>query len=66
MKQMSIYDLINTDSEKQVKVFADRWHIEQIEYSTAMELVTKNHYMHRKCPCSKAFGLINDRGGVME
>lgn len=63
MKQMSIYDLINTDSEKQVKVFADRWHIEQIEYSTAMELVTKNHYMHRKCPCSKAFGLINDKGG---
>jgi hypothetical protein len=32
--------------------------IEQINYKTAMELVVENHYLHRKCPCSFAFGLF--------
>lgn len=32
--------------------------IKQISYREAMEIVVKNHYLHRKCPCSIAFGLL--------
>ena len=32
--------------------------IERIDYKTAMDLVVKNHYLHRKAPCSFAFGLF--------
>jgi len=35
--------------------------IKQISYREAMEIVVKNHYLHRKCPCRIAFGLfLND------
>ena len=36
----------------------DRYHIVEIDYRTAMDVVVKNHYLHRKCPCSHAFGLF--------
>jgi hypothetical protein len=36
----------------------DRYFIKPISYNTAMELVVKHHYLHRKCPCSQAFGLF--------
>lgn len=36
----------------------DRYTIKQIDYYTAMDLVIKNHYLHRKAPCSVAFGLF--------
>lgn len=32
--------------------------IERIDYKTAMEIVVANHYLHRKAPCSFAFGLF--------
>ena len=33
----------------------------KISYQTAMDLIVKNHYLHRKSPCSVAFGLfLND------
>jgi hypothetical protein len=32
--------------------------INQINYQLAMQVVIKNHYLHRKAPCSKAFGLF--------
>ena len=31
--------------------------IKQISYKLAMEIIVKNHYLHRKCPCSHSFGL---------
>ena len=34
------------------------FYIEQIDYKTAMNLVINNHYLHRKAPCSYAFGLF--------
>ena len=41
------------------------YHIEEIPYQTAMEIVIEKHYLHRKCPCSKAYGLIkNDTGEI--
>ena len=36
----------------------ERYKIKPISYELAMELVVKNHYLHRKCPCSQAFGLF--------
>lgn len=35
------------------------YYIKQIDYKTAMDLVIKNHYLHRKAPCSFAFGLFS-------
>ena len=34
------------------------FYIERIEYKTAMDIVIEKHYLHRKCPCSYAFGLF--------
>jgi hypothetical protein len=36
------------------------WIVEEIPKATAQEIVVKNHYLHRKAPCSKAFGLFNE------
>lgn len=36
----------------------DKYKIKQIDYRTAMDLVIKNHYLHRQAPCSIAFGLF--------
>jgi len=41
----------------------DLYYIEEIDYATAMNIVVTNHYLHRKCPCSHAFGLINRETG---
>jgi len=35
--------------------------IEKISYETAMDIVIANHYLHRKCPVSQAFGLVDKR-----
>lgn len=37
--------------------------IERIAYKLAMDIVVKEHYLHRKAPCSHAFGLF--RGGLI-
>lgn len=34
------------------------FYIDRIDYKTAMEVVVVNHYLHRKAPCSFAFGLF--------
>lgn len=41
--------------------------IREIDRKTAMEVVVKNHYLHRKSPCSIAFGLFlgDDLKGVV-
>lgn len=36
----------------------DKYCIKEIDYKKAMDLVIENHYLHRKCPCSHAFGLF--------
>jgi hypothetical protein len=36
----------------------DLYYIDQVDYRTAMDIVIKNHYLHRKAPCSKAYGLF--------
>jgi hypothetical protein len=36
----------------------DKYYIKKVSYSEAMLLVIKNHYLHRKAPCSFAYGLF--------
>ena len=38
--------------------------IQQISYKTAMDMVIANHYLHRKAPCSFAFGLFDESGKI--
>lgn len=42
----------------------DLYFIKQIDYRTAMNVVIKNHYLHRTAPCSIAFGLF-ERQDIM-
>jgi len=37
----------------------EKYYIEQITYDQAMEMVVANHYLHRKAPCSVAYGLFH-------
>lgn len=43
------------------------YEVRPIDYQTAMDTVVKNHYLHRRCPCSMAFGLFkgDDLMGVV-
>lgn len=34
--------------------------IEKLDYKTATDLIIEHHYLHRKAPCSHAYGLIRD------
>ncbi len=36
----------------------ENYSIRKIDYRTAMALVVREHYLHRKAPCSAAFGLF--------
>ena len=38
--------------------------INKISYAVAMDIVVKNHYLHRKAPCSFAFGLFDNEGEI--
>lgn len=37
----------------------EQYDIRQIDYKTAMKMVVDNHYLHRKAPCSFAYGLFD-------
>lgn len=43
----------------------DDYFIKEIDYKTAMEIVIREHYLHRKCPCSKAFGLFDKENNIV-
>jgi hypothetical protein len=36
------------------------WSVKKIDNATAQEIVVRNHYLHRKAPCSQAFGLFDE------
>ena len=44
-------------------MIAEEYYIKEIDYATAMEMVIKNHYLHRKCPCSHAYGMFAKKTG---
>jgi hypothetical protein len=37
------------------------WEVRPIENALAQEMVVVNHYLHRKAPCSNAFGLFDEQ-----
>lgn len=39
-------------------MIAGSYCVEEISYQLAMQTVIREHYLHRKCPCSRAFGLF--------
>jgi len=42
------------------------FYIKKIDYGLAMDIVIKNHYLHRKAPCSCAFGLFSKTSEEIE
>lgn len=38
--------------------FLQNFEIMKIDYKEAMEIIVKNHYLHRRCPASFCFGLF--------
>ena len=47
----------------------DNWSVREVDRKRAMSLIIENHYLHRRAPCSIAFGLFDEtdrlRGVVM-
>ena len=41
------------------------WAVERIDNSTAQQIIVQNHYLHRKAPCSAAFGLFDEMGRLL-
>lgn len=41
----------------------EQYDIEKISYEVAMDIVVARHYLHRKCPVSHAFGLVDKGSG---
>lgn len=44
---------------KRIKKAMENLKVKQIDYKTAMNVIVEKHYLHRKCPCSIAFGLFD-------
>ena len=40
------------------------WSVREIETRIAVDIVVSNHYLHRKGPCSRAFGLFDPEGSL--
>lgn len=40
-----------------------RFTVQEIDRATAMDVVVRNHYLHREAPCSVAFGLFDSAAG---
>lgn len=60
--QLSIFDIIPATHYTSIK---GNFFVNEIPYSLAMETVIKHHYLHRKCPCSHAYGLFDNSGRLM-
>lgn len=43
----------------------NNWQVALIPNNVAQEIVVKRHYLHRKAPCSCAFGLFNPLGQLL-
>lgn len=40
-------------------ILKENYTVRGIDYQTAMDVVVNNHYLHRTCPCSRAYGLYD-------
>jgi hypothetical protein len=41
-----------------MKIALESYEIRKVDYKTAMAVIVREHYLHRKAPCSAAFGLF--------
>lgn len=41
------------------------WYVDRIPNVLAQQIVVANHYLHRKAPCSDAFGLFDSSGSLL-
>jgi hypothetical protein len=48
----------DTKNVRRYSIALENYSIKAIDYKTAMAVVIKEHYLHRKAPCSQAFGLF--------
>lgn len=62
--QTNIFEFLCNAPTGQKQSIVDNYHIEPIPHWLAMEMVVAYHYLHRECPCSKAFGLFENGGGI--
>ena len=49
---------------KGISMLSNDYIIKRIPYKLAMDIVIKHHYLHRKCPCSFAFGLFDKNNEI--
>ena len=47
-----------------MSILSNDYSIKRIPYKLAMDMVIKHHYLHRKCPCSFAFGLFDKNNEI--
>jgi hypothetical protein len=40
------------------------WSVKPIDNATAQQVVVEHHYLHRKAPCSNAFGLFDEQDAL--
>jgi hypothetical protein len=40
------------------------WSVKPIDNATAQQVVVERHYLHRKAPCSNAFGLFDEHDSL--
>lgn len=64
--QFNIFELLESEVSEDNNSIKDNYHIEEIPHWLAMEMVVAYHYLHRECPCSRAFGLFETRGGKLK
>jgi hypothetical protein len=43
----------------------ENWSVKPIANATAQDLIVANHYLHRKAPCSSAFGLFDPHDNLL-
>ena len=53
-----------TGSGRDTSVALEGYSVRGVSKAEALDVVVKNHYLHRKGPCSTAFGLYDPTGGL--
>lgn len=54
---MAVIGVMNTTTKRKVKM---KLEVNRIDYKTAMRVIIDKHYLHRKAPCSFAFGVFDN------
>lgn len=58
-----IQDPWHSNNPQRERDICEGYYIKEIDYKTATRMSVENHYLHRKCPISFAFGLFDELEG---